>query len=776
MSTFTSAHPVWLQGKGEDKNLFVGFRTVFDTPDNQEARSLRITGSSCYRIWMNGHFVGHGPARAAHGFYRVDEWPLDHCTRDGANLLAVEVAGYNVNSYYLLDQPPFLQAEVVWGDLVLAWTGGAESSFEALLLEERVQKVQRYSYQRPFVEVYRLSPRDTLWRTDAEACISAHPCETLPDRKLLARGVPYPQFAQIRLLAVGSHGTFTTGEPLHVWRDRSLTGVGPLLGGFPEDELEVTLSYELQRFQFKTITSPPCTLSVSTDVHLDRDSWQILDFGVNLTGFIGVEVVCKEPVTLYLVFDEILLNGDVEFNRLDCVNAVCWHLDPGTVALESFEPYTLRYLKVIAHGGSVELGNIYLRELANPHGYEANFSCSDPALNRIFEAGRETFRQNALDILMDCPSRERAGWLCDSFFTARVEGDLTGANCIERSFLENFLLPEAFPHLPAGMLPMCYPADHNGGSFIPNWALWFVLELAEYKARSGDRELTDDLKPRVLELFDYFEQYRNADGLLEGLDGWIFVEWSEANKFVQDVNYPTNMLYCAALEVAGDMYNRGDFCEQAARLKKVILDQAFDGEFFVDNSVREDGRLTPTRNRTEVCQYYAFYFGIASAAKQPELWRRLITEFGPLGKQRDLYPDLHPANTFPGYYLRLEILSRAGLRTQIVDEMKQLFLPMAELTGTLWEHKDPRASCSHGFASHVVHILYRDVLGCSIDADNKVLRLDQSGLPVDWCNGVLPVRGDHVTVNLHTHDGDTKVAVSGLPKDFELEIQERESV
>ena len=117
MSTFTSAHPVWLQGKGEDKNLFVGFRTVFDAPDNQEARSLRITGASCYRIWLNGHFVGHGPARAAHGFYRVDEWPLDDCTRDGANLLAIEVAGYNVNSFYLLDQPPFLQAEVVWGEL-----------------------------------------------------------------------------------------------------------------------------------------------------------------------------------------------------------------------------------------------------------------------------------------------------------------------------------------------------------------------------------------------------------------------------------------------------------------------------------------------------------------------------------------------------------------------------------------------------------------------------------------------------------------------------------
>ena len=30
------------------------------------------------------------------------------------------------------------------------------------------------------------------------------------------------------------------------------------------------------------------------------------------------------------------------------------------------------------------------------------------------------------------------------------------------------------------MLPMCYPADHYDGNFIPNWAMWFVLELEEY--------------------------------------------------------------------------------------------------------------------------------------------------------------------------------------------------------------------------------------------------------------------------------------------------------
>ena len=48
-----------------------------------------------------------------------------------------------------------------------------------------------------------------------------------------------------------------------------------------------------------------------------------------------------------------------------------------------------------------------------------------------------------------------------------------------------------FEFLPEGMLPMCYPADHNDGVFIPNWALWFVVQLEEYAQRNGDRDMVD---------------------------------------------------------------------------------------------------------------------------------------------------------------------------------------------------------------------------------------------------------------------------------------------
>jgi len=124
LAAFCSAQPVWLKGRELERNLFAGFRVVVDDADVQQA-VLRLTGSCVYRLFLNGEFLGYGPARGPHGFYRVDEWALQGRCRPGANVIAVEVAGYNANSYYLLEQPSFLQAEVVSGNRVLASTGGS---------------------------------------------------------------------------------------------------------------------------------------------------------------------------------------------------------------------------------------------------------------------------------------------------------------------------------------------------------------------------------------------------------------------------------------------------------------------------------------------------------------------------------------------------------------------------------------------------------------------------------------------------------------------------
>ncbi|MEA3226930.1 MAG: hypothetical protein U9Q07_13345, partial [Planctomycetota bacterium] len=516
----------------------MGFQAAFEDSEQRDA-VLRIAASSLYRVYLNGQFIGHGPARGPHGFYRVDEWPLGGYLRQ-RNVLAIEVAGYNVNSFYLLDEPAFLQAEIISDGRILASTAGKGVTFEATILKHRLQKVQRYSFQRPFIEYYQLNEGDYHWWDKPLAQSAQASCSTSSRRKLLVRRVGYPRFLKRRPVLNVSQGKLQRDVSVaRLWKDRSLVNIGPKLKGYPESELQVVPSIELQKIRSASRNRLGKPYRPDKAIKLSENEFSIVDLGTNLTGFIGASIRCPESTKLYFTFDEILTKDDVDFKRLGCVNAVCYELEPGTYHLESFEPYTMRYLKLNVLQGACEVENLYLREYANSETEEARFSCSDPKLNQIFEAARQTFKQNATDIFMDCPSRERAGWLCDSFFTSRVAFDLCGNTTIEKNLFENYLLPASFAHLPEGMLPMCYPADHYDGVFIPNWAMWFVVQLEEYQARSGDRELVAALRPRLEVLYQYFQKFTNEDGLLEKLESWVFVEWSKANSFVQDVSYPS---------------------------------------------------------------------------------------------------------------------------------------------------------------------------------------------------------------------------------------------
>src|SRR5690606_29121948 len=120
-----------------------------------------------------------------------------------------------------------------------------------------------------------------------------------------------------------------------------------------------------------------------------------------------------------------------------------------------------------------------------------------------------------------------------------------------------------------------------------------------------DAELVQALKPRVMGLLTFLKTLENEDGLLEKLPSWVFVEWSKAAEFTQDVSYPSNMLYAGTLQAAGELYNDDALLNRAKAVRETIRKQSFDGEFFVDNAVRKDGKLEVTGNHSEVCQYYA---------------------------------------------------------------------------------------------------------------------------------------------------------------------------
>lgn len=703
---FKVAKPVWSENRETEKNLTLSFREVVEVRRLKSA-SINLTASCDYRLRVNGEFVGHGPCVAAHDFYRVDTYDLKPYLKRGENIIAIEVAGYNCPSYYLLDQPSFLQAEVEVNGTIVVATG---KDFEAYDLGQRVADVPKFSFQRPYVEEYTLDADYLDWTTNRTWKPSAR-AETLVeqgDKTLLARGVAYPDY-----------------------------------------RLHTATLIEKNLYKFAT----------------------------NSSGFLRAKVKATKPTKLTLRFDEILgEDGRVMERRLKWKPYIIYDLQAGEYELETFEPYTMQYVEVFAETGAVVVKEISMRDYCNSDCHRAKFESSNKDLNFIFEAARETYRQNAIDIYMDCPSRERAGWLCDSYFTGRVEFILSGKSRIERNFIENFLLPKEFKDIDKGMLPMCYPADHWNHNYIPNWAMWFVLELEEYLERTGDRATIDFARTRIYELVEFFKPYLNEEGLLEKLPKWVFVEWSFANKLVQDVSYPSNMLYAQMLDAVSRLYDDKALAAQAANVRKEILKQSFDGEYFVDNAVRNaQGKLELSGQHTEVCQYYAFLFGVATPESHPALWKRLRDEVVPGRVEKGICPDLHPINAFIGSYLRLELLSKYGLSKQILNESIATYKAMADCTGTLWESLRSKASCNHGFASHLTNVLYRDVLGVYevLPCERKIrLRFVDSGL--EWCKGVVPIGDDQLEVEWQFRNGEFEVNLA-LPTGYTYEVIETSS-
>ena len=677
---FVEAQGVWAKGREKEMNLSLRFEAVTQIAAGAKSVIVRATGCSVFRLRVNGEFAGYGPARGPKGVDRVDEWEVTKFVRAGKNVFEFDVAGYNVPNYYLPNQPSYLRAEIVADGRILAATG--TDAFQARRLN-RVQKISRYSYQRPFSEAWNAS--EPVVGETLELAVQ-------PAKPLLPRRAAYPTFAvnrNAKKFAQGRARYDAKAKTRDYWALAAAPQKDPR--GFAKAECEIIPSYEAERY---------------LDDPKGEARTAVYDFGLLDCGFVGVKASAAGKGRVLVLFDEVLTDGKIDFLRGGTGNVVLWDIDkPGELELESFEPYAFRYAKFIIDG-PIEISSPYIRTYKSPSADGVVCPVKDPELKRIFEAARETFKQNALDVFTDCPGRERAGWLCDSYFTARVSKYFTGSLDLEELFLENFLLADC-PDIPKAMFPMCYPADHLNGNFIPNWAMWLVLELREYaKVRGGDPALVKRFEPKVMALVEYLKTFENSDGLLEDLPKWVFVEWSECNSLTKGVNYPSNMTWARMLEAVAELYGRPGLAEKGAQVRETVVRQSFDGKWFRDQALRgADGKLAVNPKHTETCQYYAFYFGAATAKTHPELWKTLVEEFGPERKVRNTHPDVPFANAFIGNYLRLELLMQAGLKKKVEADIRGYFLKMADTTGTLWEHDSTTASCCHGFASYIALLL-----------------------------------------------------------------------
>ena len=625
-------------------------KVIFKYTLNQPADKLVLSASAFYTVYFDNKLVSYGPERTADGYSRIREIPI---TRQNIEI-KILIFDYGIPTFDKDFGQSFFGCEIFNGKSLIAST----DDFKAYTSSLYINKSVKYSFQRGFVEKF-----DT-------------------------RNIKEQELSTFEVKGINL-----------------IKGIGDTCF---YNEIEFTNPKKSLFNGFKKILVPNYMNLDDLNFLKPANPLECLDYELDFekSGLLKVKVEPNniEKGNIYIYFDEYLENGNWTYGRSTCNDFIQIIAGETGGEIVTSTVYALKHLKIVADSPfKVTVSLILIQNDKVPEVKKTG----DKKLDLILDAARNTFMQNAVDIYTDCPGRERGGWLCDSYFSALAEKFFTGKNEIERCFLENFIIG-TFEEHEKGMLPMLFPSQDK--QFLPNWAMFFVVELEQYYLRSNDHSLVDLGKEKIYALLKYFEQFENEFSLLENLRGWVFVEWSEAGTedYVKGISFATNMLYAAMLESASRLYNDEKLSEKAAKIRESINKLSFDSKLYHDNALRVNGKLEVVKNHTsETCQYYALFFKINNDSKFAEF---IKNEFGPLRNQNK-YPEVARSNAFIGNYLRFLWLNQLGEINRIKKEATEYFYKMASYSGTLWEKDSPTASCNHGFASSIIPILLsRDLI------------------------------------------------------------------
>lgn len=683
--------------------------------------TARLTARNFYRLYINGEIIMHGPARTAHGYARVDEIDVTWYLEPGLNHIAIEVEAYG-NEHPLYNrysndctmEDGMVIAELFCRDKVLCATG--REIWQACRIAARAANAERISHSREVIEIYRPDDQYYLWKLGKSAFVPAAPIAREP--------------------------VYLAHEALQPTLEESffddLVGFGSCYID-PDKRIE-TLFYE-HSHEYEALDEHPTadcrrtvevafggTCAENGDEGLtlwgDDGMYATFDGGESRVGFIRLVVSCECAGVIDVVHSELLdTDGSIPYYHNVAARL---HVPAGLSEFVAFEPCLVRYVKLYFRGtGAVTVHSLSVLDYAYPDEHRTSFSCSDGNINRLFAAAKKTLLLNTLDIFMDCPERERGGWLCDSLWTARAAALMLSDSRVEREFLENFLLTPA-DGMFHGFFPEVYPAlkpSYREMTGITTWSLWLGCEISEYISRTGDIAFRDEFAPRVEAFVKGTRDFVGKSGLFENLP-WLFIDWSQSNRAEnnQPVSTAANALYAYMLISLGKTFERPDWVALGERVRQTLRaavlagGQPSDVKYIPDSfTVDEQGGLHDRGVYSEAAMFTAMWSGLFEKGESPMLDRALTEKMGPA----PIYakdPMLGKSNLFIGLCIRLDMLTRMGAWDKMYEDMLAIYMPqLKEGPGTLWENEmiDTSSRC-HGFAAHAgVHLL-RDVLGLGI--------------------------------------------------------------
>jgi len=770
-------------------------------PDGKpNSAELHITASDRYMLYLNGKYLGRGPARSDPRWQSYDSYDVGSSLQSGENTVAVLAYHYGCQNNYTRDARAglFVQLEATYpdGSEEAFGTDGAWRVHPAVGFSRDVEPINSCV---GVTEVYdaNLDPPDWMepdyddsrWEgayvipgADSPwSYLEARHTPLLEEEEIFpVRVVQVGEVMELSRLATGQVPERLEMEPHYPLKYATIRNVDALLKA---DEQTA----ELQGAPYK----PGDTIDKGV-----RSPYVIVDFGRHVFGFPRVRLEGPAGGIVEMIYGPELIGGRVLAMAGGVRYGDRYAIRPGKQTWQVFEYKQFRYLQIVFRNVSkpVSVDSVSLISYNYPAERNGSFECSDPMLTKLWKASVDTTYLQMEDTIVCDAFRERMAWAGDGahglYAIWAGYGDIAISDwhfrLLSRGQMADGMLRHAYPGTDdtqaGGKKEHKRATTYDNPLTIPQHALVVAVMLTgDYYGYFGKEKLLKELYTTLAGLVGWCERHTDETGLIYNLHQWNWVDWGPTD--MRGANFETNGLYYQLLvnmsQVAEDLGKDEDSRVLRSRAEKVRaslrrLHWNSEKGLYAD-SVFQDKQSSTI---TEVANGMALLYGIATEEQASTIVRRLISPEDGVVKATPLF-----------HYYLIEGLIKAGEDEAALKEMRDRYGPMMDASDapTVWEFWVPYArerganvgrEFGNGELAGLTHsggvgpcwTLSKHVLGVyPMGRGFQKCRIQPRRGYLQWAKGIFPsVRGD-VKVSWK-REGDKFILDTDLPDRLEAEL------
>lgn len=235
-----------------------------------------------------------------------------------------------------------------------------------------------------------------------------------------------------------------------------------------------------------------------------------------------------------------------------------------------------------------------------------SFECSNPVLNRIWNATRQSYLSNLHSIPTDCPQREKNGWTADAHISVDLGLLNYDAITVYEKWMDDFINNQRYKGDITGIVPSCNWGWEKG----PVWdAALFIIPNALYEYY-GDSRCIQKMLPTLDRYLAYLEKEEKNGVIPFGLGDWVPYKSRTNNTYTSTAYYYLDYkLRASFARILGEDDSR--FLDKAEKIRNNINDHFFDAE---TNTYAEG---------TQTAQALALYLGLPPIGKEKQVAEKL---------------------------------------------------------------------------------------------------------------------------------------------------------